>query len=348
MDTGTLGSEINAATRSRLEGVPLTERAARAEKNPLSWLVSSTVLEGAIHVLHGDEESFKTTLTLQMMEALNLGGRFLLWDVPGGKRVGIAELEMTERVFNDKASKFLRACKGGRVPEILTLHEKKRREILRGKTAYERIKILADWAEYNKLDFLAVDSAAKLFPPGADPNSQSTASDVFSHLQSVGCAVWIIAHDRKYIAGQEKARGNQEIAGSGRFAQDPDLILEMYRRDKRSPEAMISWGKMRVDFKPDDLPVFFDAVGQRLVPIHPLLHLLPATREELLKEAKHRFGWGERWTDTWIDSMAGVVTRETTGHKATFRPDPEKALTDLLQRQEGGRSQHPPLKAPQS
>jgi hypothetical protein len=314
-----------------LVGVPISERISLAVAHPLQWRIPGTLLDGGVHLLHGREECFKTTLTLQMLETLSLGGKFLGYELTAGLRVGLAELEMSEKIFNAKLAAFSGARKDGQIAEILTLNETVRLEILRAKTAQQRIEPLAKFSKLNRLDVLAIDSAAKLFPPTSDSSSQTAASDVFNHLQSAGAAVWLIAHDRKSIAGLEKSRGNQEIAGSGRFAQDPDLVLECVRPDQRSPEAFFSWGKVRIGFKQDDIAIYFDAVEQRLFPFHPFLHLLPATREELIHEAANRFQWKRSSTDGWIKLMEPMVIRTTRGHEAHFDLDPTKDPKELLE-----------------
>jgi hypothetical protein len=322
-------SEANPA--NHLDGIPISTRILEAAKSPLRWHISGMLLEGGIHVLHGEEECFKTTATLQMLEALNLGGPFLGMALPGGVRVGMAELEMTDLIFNHKLQEFSAARRDSRIAEILTIGKDLRREILSAKTAEKRIKPLQQWAEHNQVEVLGIDSAVKLFPPTSDTSSQTAASDVFSQLQNLGTAVWLIAHDRKAQSGQEKSRGNQEIAGSGRFAQDPDMILECVRPDHRSPEAIFRCGKMRVGFKSPDIRIFFDAKEHRLFPFHPFLHLLPATREELQAQAEASYGWGRSSTDQKIKSMEPVVQRQQVGHKAYFEVDPSKDPRDLLE-----------------
>ena len=49
----------------------------QARKNPVQWIIPGVLLEGGVHILHGREESFKTMLTMQMHEALSVGGNFL-------------------------------------------------------------------------------------------------------------------------------------------------------------------------------------------------------------------------------------------------------------------------------
>lgn len=170
----------------------LADLARQAEEQPLVWLVPSTIVEGGIHVIHGKEESFKTTLVMQLLEAMSLGGPFLNWELTGGRRVGFAELEMTEKIFKQRARSFMKPAKAK--AHILLLSTEQRRKILDGKTADARVRLLLEWVRENSLDALAIDSLAKLFPPDANIGSQPAVSDVFNQLQKLGCAVILIAH----------------------------------------------------------------------------------------------------------------------------------------------------------
>ncbi len=318
----------------------LADLAQLAEEHPNVWLVPSTIIEGGIHVLHGKEESFKTRITMQLLEALNLGGCFVGWELPGGKRVGLAELEMTETIFKGIARAFMRPAKVK--PEIGVLTEAERKAILNGTTAQARVHVLANWVQENKLDVIGIDSAAKLFPPTANIGSQPAVSDIFSQLQQVGCTVILIAHPRKRAQIQDAAtapQGNEEIAGSGRFAQDPDIVLEVVRPDRRSPMAVFSWGKNRLDFKPSDVQLFFDAVNQRLYPVHPFLHLLPAFREELIEESKRRFDWKRTMVDKWIEGLkqlkyadgSGLIVETREDRRAIFSLAPRVSLSKIVE-----------------
>ncbi len=55
----------------------VSELIAQSRRNPLRWLVPDVVQEDGNHILHGAEESFKTMLTLQLHECLEVGGLFL-------------------------------------------------------------------------------------------------------------------------------------------------------------------------------------------------------------------------------------------------------------------------------
>jgi hypothetical protein len=264
----------------------------QAKQNPITWLVPDIVLEDGVHVLHGAEESFKTMFTLQLHEVLTVGGQFLLREVVGGLRTGIAELEMKNRLFGHRLGKFF----PNGAPDIRVLPDPLRRKVLSGRTAKQRIEIIADWAEREELQFVSMDSAVKLFPSGCDPSSPDVASDVFNELQRLP-TTWVIAHDRKPLPGLAGKVGNAEIVGSGRFAQDPDVIHQMVRPDQRAPRVEFHWGKMRDGEKFDPLPLYFDRVDYRLYSLHPFLHLLeqrPMLGTELVTEAERRYWWKER------------------------------------------------------
>jgi hypothetical protein len=277
---------------------------AQAKQHPLKWIVPDVVLEDAVHVIHGGEESFKTMLTLQLHEKLTTGGEFLLREVNGDLRTGIAQLEMKVRQFGNRLAKFF----PNGAPDIEVLPESLRQRALAGRTPRDRIRVIADWAETEGLDFLSIDSAVKLFPTGCDLSKPDVASEVFNQLQRLPTS-WIIAHDRKTLPGFGAQPGNAEIVGSGRFAQDPDVIHQMIRQDRRAPRAEFHWGKMRDGEKFDPIPLFFDRVDYRLYPLHPYLHLLrlnPKLGTDLITEAEKRYGWKERRARDYLTSLNHV------------------------------------------
>ena len=296
----------------------------QAKQNPPKWHIPDILLEDGVHVLHGHEETFKTILTVQLHEALSKGGRFMLRDVPGGLITGIAELEMKNRQFGHRLAKFFPASP----PDIRVLPDSERCRLLAASAAKNRIGVIAEWAVREGLQFVSIDSAVKLFPPGCDLNKADLASDVFSQLQKLP-TVWIIAHDRKVLPGYEGKSGNAEIVGSGRFAQDPDVIHQMVRDDKRAPMAVFHWGKMRDGEKHDPMQLFFDKFDYRLYPLHPFLHLLEQKAmlgSELVTEAERRYGWKERRArehlatlPTLLDASGKPCVTETMeGHSKVY------------------------------
>ena len=148
---------------------------------------------------------------------------------------------------------------------------------------------------------------AKLFPPGNDPSRQDLASDIFSQIQLLPTTL-ILAHDRKPSHDPKSATstGNAEIVGSGRMSQEPDVIHQVIRSDKRAPVVMVDCGKMREGEKPEPLNLYFDRVDFRLHPVSPFLHLLPTTESDLIKEAERRYGWKERRARDYIRILKGL------------------------------------------
>ena len=291
----------------------------------MRWLVPDVVLEDGVHILHGPEESFKTMLTLQLHEALTIGSQFIMRQSVSGLRTGIAELEMKGRLFGHRLGKFFRNS----IPDIRVLPNNLRQKVLSGRTPKERIEIIVNWAQDEGLGFVSIDSAVKLFPPGCDLSRADVASEVFSQIQRLPTS-WIIAHDRKSLPGITAATGNSEIVGSGRFAQDPDVIHQMNRRDGRAPVAWFSWGKVREGPKYDDIPLYFDRQNYRLYPLHPYLHLLAGRaavhQSELITEAERRYGWKERWArehfptlERIVDAAGNCCVQETmNGHSKAY------------------------------
>jgi AAA domain len=271
--------------------------------HPLQWFMPNLIVEHGVHILHGLEESFKTMFMLQLHEALANGGQFLAWETKGGLRTGIAELEMKMQMSGSRFNNF---WPNGDPPDIYILPEKARRDVLSGKSAMERIGVIVKWAKDKSLDFVSIDSLAKLFPPGHDPSRQDLASDVFSQIQLLPTAL-ILAHDRKpQEAKGTPSTGNGEIVGSGRMSQEPDVVHQVIRPDKRAPMVKLACGKMREGEKSAPLDLYFDKVDFRLHPYHPFVHLLPATEQEIIKEAEQRYGWKERRARDYIKSLKEI------------------------------------------
>jgi hypothetical protein len=305
----------------------------QSRKNPVRWLIPGVLLDGGVHILHGREESFKTMLTLQMHEALSVGGDFLTRHVAGGLRTGIVELETKPKLFGSRLAQFFK----DEVPRIEVLPEDLRLAVINGKYAKDRIGVIADWAKRLDVSLVSIDSAVKLFPPNCDLSKPEQASEVFNQLQLLP-TLWMLAHDRKSQPGQDKAAGNDEIVGSGRFAQDPDVVHQMTRPDARAPKAIFNWGKVRDGEKHDPLELWFDKVNFRLYPVHPYVHLLrsgPLPEEELVAEAERRYGWKDRRAREYIASLlklkdadgSAAVRERQDGHKKTLALLSEPAAT---------------------
>jgi hypothetical protein len=187
-----------------------------------------------------------------------------------------------------------------------------------------------DWAHDKELDFVSIDSLAKLFPPGMDVSRQDLASDVFSQIQFLPTTM-ILAHDRKppHEAKGAASNGNAEIVGSGRMSQEPDVVLQVIRPDKRAPMVKLDCGKMREGVKPEPLELYFDSVDFRLYAYHPFLHLLPATGPELIEQAERRYGWRPRHCNEYIKKLKAFPGIETEYHGGSKRFASTLSVSDL-------------------
>ena len=294
---------------------------SEARQNPLRWLIPGVLIEGGQHILHGKEESFKTMLTLQLHEVLAVGGEFLGRPVQGGVRTGIVQLETKPRIFGGRLATFFKSDP----PPIHVFPPDKRMMLLNAKEPRARIAQIVDWAKRLDLQLVSIDSAVKLFPPNCDLSKPEHASDVFNQLQFLPTS-WMLAHDRKSQNGENGPVGNDEIVGSGRFAQDPDIVYQMVRNDKREPRVEFNWGKVRDGEKHGSVELWFDKVDFRLHPIHPYIHLLrsgPKPEQEIVAEALARFSWKERTAREHIATLKKLtdangklaVTEAQEGHK---------------------------------
>lgn len=312
--------ELKASSELPVWPSTVAELIKWGKEHPISWYVPDTIVEGGVHVLHGSEASFKTMFTLQLHEALALGGEFLLRKVDGGLKTGIAQLEMSPKLFSNRVANFWPED----APHIEVLPGNLRLQVLKQKTPEGRISVIAEWARSKELQFVSVDSLAKLFPPGCDVNRQDLASEIFSQAQNNLPTLFLLAHDRKlgHEAKGVQPIGNAEIVGSGRMAQDPDMVFQMVRQDKRLCNVDFSWGKVREGAAPEPLPLYFDMVDFRLYPINPLLHLLPRLQTELIAETKSRYGRQERTAKEYLAELKDLqladgspaVHEEPAGH----------------------------------
>jgi hypothetical protein len=73
---------------------------------------------------------------------------------------------------------------------------------------------------------------------------------------------------------------------------------------------------MREGVKPEPVDLYFDKEDFRLYPIHPFLHLLPATGPDLIREAERRYGWKERHCRYYISSLRGLPGIESEQGRA--------------------------------
>jgi len=297
----------------------------QVRKNPVQWIIPGVLLEGGVHILHGREESFKTMLTMQMHEALSVGGNFLTRTVTGGLRTGIVELETKPLLFGNRLAQFFR----GDVPPIEVLPENLRRDVLNGRQAKDRIGVIGDWATRLDLQLVSIDSAVKLFPANCNLSAPEQASEVFNQLQRLP-TLWMLAHDRKSQPGEDRGVGNDEIVGSGRFAQDPDVVHQMVRPDGRAPKVIFNWGKVRDGEKHIPLDLWFDKADFRLYPIHPYIHLLrggPKSEAEIVAEAEKRYGWKERRAREYVASLLKLTDAEGSPAIAQAQDGHQKLLT---------------------
>jgi hypothetical protein len=278
--------------------------------------------------LHSAAENFKTNLCLQLMQSLVTGRHFLGTYKPARKyRVFFLETEMSVGALSKRVATMFRGMKA---PEgIFFASESDLRAFKRAFDLEAKFRHLKDLLRDTRVDVLIIDTANPFFRGKESPNDELNAGKFFDLLESMPAKLKIfVRHDHK---PRELDTPNDPdpsmIRGSGQFADVPDLLLSIRRKDKRTHEASFYITKFRHGSKPDPLTVWFDAVDFRLIPYPPVIHVLhrnPLTRDELLIELKRRFNVGATKADTeLIEGVRHYLTEYQNGHKKVF------AINDL-------------------
>src|SRR5262249_18905328 len=149
-------------------------------------------------------------------------------------------------------------------------------------------------------------------------NDEVSAGGFFDRLSEMPSPTKIfVRHNRKQRMEDSDIDAASKIRGSGQFADVPDLLLEIRRKDKRTHEAWLSLTKFRHGRKPDDLQIWFDAGQMRLIAVPPVICLLqhgPMSREDLLRALDKRFGLAQSAADAMIRDLGPFLSTTMQVH----------------------------------
>ena len=93
--------------------------------------------------------------------------------------------------------------------------------------------------------------------------------------------------------------------------------------------ASLEVGKLRYGPKPQPLELWFDAGTLRLTPLSPIITLLEAgsmSRQQLLIQAKDRFGLSKRTLDEQLAEYRPFLKETRQGHAKVFEIDWDEVL----------------------
>jgi len=301
-----------------------------ARENPANPIVEGLFHEREAAGLHGSPESFKTVFSLQLAEAIATGQRFLgTWQIPNPRRVYLFETEMSVPALGGRLSKMY---EGRIAPEgVKFASPAELRKFNRAPNLEAKFKLLSELVARADVEVVIIDTANPFFRGRESPNDENIAGEFFDHLSALPvCASVFVRHNHKPRIDDSPSEGASRIRGSGQFADVPDLLLELRRKDKRTNKAELEVTKFRHGTKPDNLDLWFDAGEMRLVPYPPVIHLLlggPLSRAELLNGLEKRFGVNQRKGDDEITPLRPFLRESRQRHSLVFELNRGTATT---------------------
>jgi hypothetical protein len=297
-----------------------------AREHPAKPVVEGLLHEHEIAGLHGSPESFKTVLTLQLAEAIATGHPFLgVWRIPQAKSVFFFETEMSVSALGKRLATMYRTAS---VPQrVVFASEEELHLFKRAPSLAKKCDLLRAWTGLANAEVLIIDTCNPFFRGKESPNDETVAGEFFDRLEAIPTPTKLfVRHNHKPRMDEYDGDGASRIRGSGQFADVPDLLLELRRKDKRTNEAELAITKFRHGSKLDNLSLWFDAGDLRLISVPPVIHLLkngPLTRAELLRALQGRFGVAQRLADMSIDSQRPFLQVGGRGHERVFEIDRE-------------------------
>jgi archaellum biogenesis ATPase FlaH len=301
-----------------------------AQEHPPEPIIRGLLNNGDILLLHGSEESFKSVFILQIAESLAKATSLLnYWGVPHARRVGVIETEMHEVMLGERLGKMF--PKGGAPENLLFMPESTMRE-WRGQDLTHKFESIQQWVARNNLEVLMIDTANDFFRGQQSSSDERHVGEFFDKLRnlSVGTRI-IVRHDRKKSQDPNariESRSNESIRGSGEWKEDPEAIIALERRDRRTNEVVLEVGKLRYGTKPDPCTLWFDAGTFRLTALPPVIAVLSdldrKSREEIIAQCKDRFGLGQHKVDEMLKGEAAFLTETMNGHSKQFEIDLDK------------------------
>jgi hypothetical protein len=276
---------------------------------------------GDILLMHGTEESFKSVLTVQIAESIASASTLLCsWKVPKARRVGVIETELHEVMLGERLGKMFPE---GKSPENLSFLVDTALRQWRKQKMLDKFKLIQDWIDERGIQVLVIDTANDFFRGSDDPDDERAVGGFFDHLRNLTVeSRLIVRHDRKESVEDSRiANTNERIRGSAEWKEDPEVIVHIQRKDRRTHEVTLEVGKLRYGRKPEPFSLFFDAGSFRLTPLPPVIAILesgPCSRQELLALCRDRFSLGERKADELLNEQRQFLTEDQRGHEKVF------------------------------
>jgi hypothetical protein len=320
-----LGFDLKSKPTNKFLTFTAADLIELARENPPRPIIEGLLNEKEILVLHGAEECFKSVFMIQMAESIATGAPLLgFWRVPNRSKVGIIETEMHEAQLGERMAKMF----GEHPPDRMVFFGTEDLRQWRRRALEGKIKSIERWIREEEVHVLMIDTANDFFRGEDNPCDERAVGGFFDLLRNLapqGCV--LVRHDRKRRA-EDRFTGNpnEDMRGSAEWKEDPEALLQLTRKDRRTHEVILDVGKLRYGRKPEPLTLWFDAGTFRLTTLPPAIAVLeagPHSRQQLIHECGVRFGLAERKADDKIGELRAFLRETQVGHNIVFEIDPE-------------------------
>jgi hypothetical protein len=301
----------------------------QAMLHPPKYLINDLICEEETVVIHGQQESFKTTLMLMLARSLATGDWFLgRWKVRKPRKVFFVETEMSPASLGQKCAEMWSSIPPQLSANLFFVDKDEDRELKKQSGIESKVGKIKTYAESRKADIVLLDTVNPMFRVKDDPNSEVHAGQLFDCLETINASLRIcVRHDHRPRETDSADNPAGSIRGSGIWFDRPDFMWHMVRPDKRTNEARLEISKFRHGSKGDPLELWFDVQQMSLISYPPVLQLLykeSRTRNELIRDFERRFSLGHTQADARLAMAAkdGWINESFDGHNKRFTLNP--------------------------
>jgi replicative DNA helicase len=224
---GTL-NDTTSAGRYSAAAVNASDLCTREILRPRPLLGDGVLTAGGFAVLYGKPGLGKSWLGLSLSLALVRGEPWLGLTTPReGVNVGVLQLELNDYSLQTRLRTLGVGCHEGDARLRVVC-----RPNLRGAVDLLRpgeVAALREWIQRDRLDVLVIDALSRAHTASENKSEELglvlAAVDALRH--ETGCAVLLVHHERKSVAGAGSEDDLDALRGSGRLQSDPTLLVRL-------------------------------------------------------------------------------------------------------------------------
>ena len=310
--------------KQSLYATTISELIKDAEANPAVPIVDKVLNRGDRLLIHGYEETYKSSLALELSRCIATGEPFLgELNVAAPVTTGVIETEMRNPGLGERLKRMFPDPE--KVKNLPFLGPQGIDAVIRAAKAKDRIAIVRQMLTETGCQVALVDVATDLFGSDLDPDGEKdvdTFFEEFRKCKEVDTLI-LIRHDSKPKEGYDGTTNNR-IRGSSRWKELPETILYL-KKQPNSAIVDVEVGKLRYGRKPKPFKIRFDQKAHTVVPANPILYLLQGrelSRAQLINECKERYDLQESSTDKRINAARPYLDERTEDREKLYKRKP--------------------------